>query len=248
MNEHDPTRGGDYLNDCTAGGVAMRVVTVIPAFNEERTVESVVRGALEHGDVILVDDGSTDRTAALGEEAGARVISHPKNLGKGAALKTGIREALGGDYDVIVFMDADGQHDPSLIPELASAVNGGDFIIGSRFIRNNHDSMPIHRQLSNRITTWILRLATGYRITDSQSGFRAISARYAHLILEIPYDDYVYESEAICETSRHRLRIAEVPITCTYGDEKSYIGVGDVLQYIRFIVRLFVRRISGVRG
>ncbi|MFB2623831.1 glycosyltransferase family 2 protein [Methanothermobacter sp. KEPCO-1] len=225
----------------------MRIVTVIPAFNEERAVESVVRGALEHGDVILVDDGSTDGTAELGEAAGARVIRHPENLGKGAALKTGIRAALEGDYDVIVFMDADGQHDPSLIPQLASAVNGGDFIIGSRFLGNKHDSMPLHRQLSNRITTWILRMATGYEITDSQSGFRAISARCAHLILNIPHNDYVYESEAICKTSRHRLRIAEVPINCTYGDEKSYIGAGDVLRYIRFILRLFLRRFSAVR-
>ncbi|MCG2828387.1 glycosyltransferase family 2 protein [Methanothermobacter sp. K4] len=226
----------------------MRIVTVIPAFNEERTVESVVRGALEHGDVVLVDDGSTDQTGRLAERAGARVLRHPENRGKGAALKTGIREALMGGYDVIVFMDADGQYDPSLIPRLAGAVDGGDFIIGSRFIESNHDNMPLHRQLSNRITTWILRLATGYSITDSQSGFRAISAEYAHLILDIPYDDYVYESEAICETSRHRLRIAEVPVTCKYGDEKSYIGTADVIQYIRFVMRLFLKRLSPGRA
>lgn len=227
---------------------AERIVTVIPALNEERTIESVARGALSHGDVIVVDDGSTDRTSELAARAGARVIRHERNLGKGAALKTGIREALRGSYDVIVFMDADGQHDPSLIPDLASAINGGDFVIGSRFIERNHHTMPVQRRLSNRLTTWILRFATGYSITDSQSGFRAISSRYAHLILDLPYDDYVYESETICETSRHRLRIAEVPITCCYGDEKSYIGLGDVIQYIKFIIKLFLRRFNPGRG
>ncbi|MDI9615120.1 MAG: glycosyltransferase family 2 protein [Methanothermobacter sp.] len=222
----------------------MKIVTIIPAFNEEKTVDSVVKGALEHGDVILVDDGSTDRTGAIAESAGARVLRHRKNMGKGAALKTGIKEALKWEYHLIVFMDADGQHDTFLIPLFAEAADGADFIIGSRFMGDSCDSMPIQRKLSNRITTWILRFATGYRITDSQSGFRAIKAEHAKIMLDIPYNDYVYESETICEISRHRLRIAEVPITCNYGDEKSYIQLGDVFRYILFIMRLFTRKLS----
>lgn len=224
------------------GIMQLRIVTVIPAYNEAKTVEDVALGAGKHGDVIVVDDGSTDGTSDLAERGGATVIRHERNLGKGAALKTGIRTALHGCYDVIVFMDADGQHSPDFIPELAEAAADGSLVIGSRFAEDNFRNMPVHRRFSNRLTTFLLRRATGYSITDSQSGFRAIASEHAGLLTDIPYNDYIYESEVIYEVSKQGLGIVEVPINCRYNGEKSYIGVLDVLKYIKFVFKLLLRK------
>ncbi|MCK9151582.1 glycosyltransferase family 2 protein [Methanobacterium alcaliphilum] len=222
----------------------MKIITIIPAYNEEKTISSVVKGALTYSNVLVVDDGSIDQTSNLASLSGADIIKHSKNRGKGAAIKTGIKKALNDDYDVMVFIDGDGQHDPDSIPSLAQSIGRYDFIIGSRFKEDDFRNMPIQRRFSNKLTTKLISYVTGYHITDSQSGFRAISSNCAEIFLHIKYDDYVYESEALYQASKNSLLIKEEPISCNYQDEKSYIGLMDVLKYLKFIIRLFIRKIK----
>ena len=220
----------------------MRIITIIPAYNEEKTIGKVVKWAKKYTDVLVVDDGSTDQTSSLTKNAGAEIMSHSKNLGKGAAIKTGLKYAIKEDYDLMVFLDGDGQHDPRCIPLLLEGLYDADMIIGSRFLKANPQNMPLHRRLSNEITTRLIRYVTGYHITDSQCGFRAISKKTAPIFVTIPYNDYVYESEVLCEASQNSLTVNERPIECIYGNEKSYVRFRHVIHYIMFTLRLLLRK------
>lgn len=223
----------------------METITIIPAYNEEEAIKNVILAALRCSDVLVVDDGSTDHTAKLALESGAKLIKHNDNQGKGAAIKTGLKIALQQDYDVMVIMDGDGQHDPRYIPLLASGVKKNHLTIGSRFKKNFPHNMTLQRRWSNHLTTAILRLATGYDLTDSQSGFRAISPNTARILIDIPYNDYVFESETLFQAYINNMRVGEEAITCTYMGEKSYISWVNVLNYIIFVFKLLLRNIHG---
>lgn len=223
----------------------MRVITIIPAYNEEQTIEKVVRDVKKYSDVLVVNDGSIDQTAPLARNTGAKIVSHSKNMGKGAAIKTGLKNAIKGDYDLMVLLDGDGQHDPQYIPLLLDGIKDADVIIGSRFFGVNKPKMPPHRRLSNGITTRLIRYVTGYHITDSQCGFRVISKKAAPLFVGISYNDYVYESEVLCKASENNLVVGERPIECIYGNEKSYVQFRHVIHYIMFTLRLLLRKFLG---
>lgn len=232
------------LNLHLNGKVKMKFITIIPAYNEEAAIESVVSSALKYSDVLVVDDGSNDNTYNLAKNAGAKVIKHENNMGKGAAIKSGLKKALNDGYTIFILIDGDGQHNPDCIPLFTLNVGDKELIIGSRFKNGNFDNMPIQRKLSNKITTNLIRYATGYELTDSQSGFRAMSRDIAGLFLDIKYDDYVYESEMLYKAFKHRIKISETPIPCTYGDEKSYVTKMHVLKYLLFILRLLGRKLK----
>ena len=218
----------------------MRIAAVIPVYNEEKTIEFLVRRTLRYVDrVVVVDDGSTDASAAKARAAGARVISLGKNTGKANALRQGFKEVC--DYDVVVTLDGDLQHSPSEIPVLIECINrGNDLCIGSRFLSGN-ESMPLQRRLSNKITSWIISFLAGQRITDPQSGFRAIRGEKLAQ-LELKAERYAIEHVMILEAARKGFRIGEVPISTIYGEEKSYIHpVKDTIRVIYYIVRFLVR-------
>jgi glycosyltransferase involved in cell wall biosynthesis len=221
----------------------MRIITIIPAYNEEKAIEKVVRGVQKYSDVLVVDDGSADQTSLLAKNAGAIVVKHDKNIGKGAAIKTGLGYAIKWEYDVIIILDGDGQHDPQYIPLLLEGIGSADVIIGSRFRGIAPQNMPLQRRLSNGITTRLIRFVTGYHITDSQCGFRVISKKAAPLFLNISYNDYVYESEVLCKASQNSLVVGEKPIECIYGNEKSYVRFRHVIHYIMFTLRLLMRKL-----
>lgn len=223
--------------------IPMKILTIIPAYNEEKTIKEVVEGVRNYTDVLVVDDGSSDQTSLWADEAGANIIKHDKNRGKGAAIKTGLKYGLKNDYDLMVLLDADGQHDPQSIPLLVSEMDSADMIIGSRFLGNPPSDMPIQRRLSNGITTRLMRFVTGYHLTDSQCGFRVISNNAAHFFLDINYNDYVYESEVLFQASLNNLKVFEMPIGCEYGDEKSYVKTRHVIHYIFFAMQLLLRKI-----
>ncbi|WP_369425456.1 glycosyltransferase family 2 protein, partial [Methanothrix sp.] len=150
------------------------MVAILPAFNEETSIGSVVLLTRMYVDrVIVVDDGSSDRTAEVARLAGAEVIRHPTNMGKGAALRTGFMAAEGAD--VIVTLDSDGQHDPADIPRLIQPVLHGeaDMVNGSRYLRGNRKDTPLYRRVGQRVLDMATNLDSGLRVTDSQSGFRA---------------------------------------------------------------------------
>ncbi len=224
----------------------MNLITIIPAYNEEKAIENVAEGALKYSDVLVVDDGSDDHTSKRASKAGAMVIRHDKNRGKGAAIKSGLKNALNSGYSTIILMDGDGQHNPDHIPLLAGSIDGFDIILGSRFKEGDPDNMPAYRMLSNKITTGLIRYVTGYRITDSQSGFRAISRDSSKFFLDIKYDDYVYESEMLYIASKNNMKIKEVVIPTAYGPEKSYVSTIHILRYMLFIGKLFARKLRNV--
>jgi len=222
----------------------MRIITIIPAYNEEKTIKDVISRVLKYSDVVVVDDGSSDQTFSLANETGVMVLKHPKNMGKGAAIKSGLEYAVKKDFDLIIHLDGDGQHDPRFIPQLVNGMNDVDILIGSRFHRAAPQNMPLHRRLSNLITTHLMRYLTGYAITDSQSGFRVISSKSAPIFLNIPYDDYVYESEVLYQAYKNNLLVDEKPIQCIYGEEKSYVRTRHVLHYMSFILRLLIHKLG----
>ena len=194
----------------------MRTLIVIPAYNEELTVGSVVALAKKFGDVLVVDDGSMDRTSEIAREAGAIVIRHERNMGKGYALRTGFEYALSRGYDVIVTLDADGQHNPDEISLLMEPIIKGkaDLVIGSRYLNGSKRKIPIYR----RFGLWVLNKST--RVVadvdvDSQSGFRAMN-KEALEKLDLNSTDYSVETNMIVKANEEGLRIMEIPISVRY--------------------------------
>ena len=201
----------------------MKTLIVIPAYNEELTIGSVVALAKKYGDVLVVDDGSNDKTSKIAQEVGAIVVKHEVNRGKGQALKTGFNYALENDYDVVVCTDADGQHNPEEIPLLLKPIleDKADLVIGSRYLNSAHKNIPLYRRLGLWILNKTTVLASGAKITDSQSGFRALN-RKALESLELNANGYHVESEMIHQLSEKGLRITEVPINVRYDVPKKH--------------------------
>lgn len=195
------------------------VVVVIPAFNEQRFIGSVVLRARQYAQtVVVVDDGSTDETAVVAREAGAHVIIHAHNQGKGGALNTGFAFARQMDADVVVTIDADGQHDVEEIAYVVRPVlgNEADIVIGSRYLEPTSD-VPTHRVIGHRAFNFITNQVSGTGVTDSQSGFRAFS-RQAIQQITFSSSGFSVESEMQFLAREHGLRLFEVPITIYYFD------------------------------
>ena len=222
----------------------MRTITIIPAYNEEKSIKNVAKRAQNYSDVLVVDDGSTDSTSSLAKETGAKVLKHKENKGKGAAIKTGLNYVIKKDYKMLILLDGDGQHDPRCIPELLSGIDSVDMRICSRF-QEHPQNMSLNRKVSNKLTTHILRYLTGYKLTDSQCGFRVISIKSAPLFLDIPYNDYIYESEVLYQAAKNNLIVDERSIKCIYGEEKSYIKIWHVFNYIKFVLSRMINKFGG---
>ncbi len=156
----------------------MVAIAIIPAYNECGTIGSIITQVLEHvPEVIVVDDGSDDNTAEVASRAGATVLSRSANLGIGRSLSAAYEVVLYGGYEVIVQIDADGQHDPAYIPQLISTVEGGkDLVVASRYLASFDASTPAWRVAGIRFYSKLLSFLTGTRVTDATSGFRALSA------------------------------------------------------------------------
>ncbi len=196
-----------------------RVVVIIPAFNEERFIGSVVLKVLQFPvAAIVVDDGSTDATAQVAKAAGAVVVRHEQNKGKGEALNTGIREARDMHPDAVVVIDGDGQHLVRELPVLASPVlnDDADIVIGSRYLQNTSNT-PAHRRFGHIFFNLLTRLTSQVQVSDSQSGYRAFSPRAINTDLFLS-SDFTVESEMQFFAREHHLRIKEVPITIQYKD------------------------------
>ena len=214
--------------------LAARIVALIPGYNEGPRVGTVVRGALEHLPVIVVDDGSSDDTAARAREAGATVIEQRPNQGKGAALRAGFRRAIDAGYDAVLALDADGQHDPAEIPRFldASAVEPTpDLVIG----RRNFRAMPPIRRLSNELGGRAFSWAVGQPIPDNQSGYRLVSRRIMDATLDSDEGGFEFEVEMITTCIRLGGTIAWVPIRTIYAGEPSHVRP---LAHLRSFIRI----------
>jgi len=197
----------------------MKTVIVIPAFNEETHIGDVIAACRREGyeHIVVVDDGSTDRTAALAGKAGAAVVSHLINRGAGAATQTGLAVARLLGADAAVTIDGDGQHAARDIKNLLEALKetGADIIIGSRFLQKGND-IPFGRKVFNNFANIVTLLLAGHYFSDSQSGMKAFS-RKALSMLEITANGYEFSSEIFREARHHRLKVKEVPISVLYS-------------------------------
>lgn len=214
-----------------------RVSVVIPARNEAATVAKVVAGVREvlpSAEVIVVDDGSTDRTAEVAAGAGARIVSRPCGLGNGAAVKAGARVAAG---ELIVFMDADGQHDPAEIPRLIAALDKGyDMVVGARDRRGQANAgRALANGFYNRFASWM----TGYRIEDLTSGFRVARAAKFREFLSLLPNGFSYPSTSTIAFIRSGYPVGYVPITVARREGKSHIRpIRDGLRFLLIIFRI----------
>ncbi len=196
----------------------MRTVAVIPAYNEAATIGPVIDGTMDHVDhVAVVDDGSTDGTAAVARRHGASVLEHTINTGVGGAVRTGYRYAIREGYDFVVQVDADGQHDPGYIPELLAAAEDNDMVIASRYLNDSHEEYSQVRNLGIRLFTRVVNLLGGVRITDVTSGFRVYRTSKLETILH--HSDKHWAVEQTLDSARSGHRITEVSVEMPVRDE-----------------------------
>lgn len=189
------------------------VAVIIPAHNESHTISEVIQKCLKYTpSVFVIDDGSTDTTAILSRSSGAEVYCHPKNYGYGAAIKTGF--AVTKNFDIVVTIDGDNQHDADDMPKLIHAANYVDVVIGSRFLDLGKLLIPKYRKFG--ISMINLAYNIGHKfITDSQSGFRAYTRKFLDK-LYLEEDGFGAVTEIIIKARKEGFKIAEVPISCAY--------------------------------
>jgi len=214
----------------------------IPAYNEEVGIGSVVLAAREFADeVVVADDGSTDMTAELAREAGATVLEHGTNQGKGAAIRNLLAYAEESDCAALVLLDGDGQHLPEDVPTVVDPVLDGDadLVIGSRYMDDRDDGTPLHRRAGQRVLDYLTIGSSKQKVTDSQSGFRALSpAAVERLSLEA--DNFSVESEMIDVAAREGLDIQEEPIDVRYEgvDGQTQNPLRHGLEVVTFVLQL----------
>jgi glycosyltransferase involved in cell wall biosynthesis len=219
-----------------------QVVVVVPAFNAATSIAWVVGESLVHGHpVVVVDDGSSDATGEVARAAGALVLRHALNRGKGAALKTAFAWALQNDFEGVVSLDADGQHLPSEIPRILGAAReeDADLVIGGR--AHLFGEMLPRRRLANRFSAWTIAWASRTGVTDSQSGFRYYSARLLRGI-HLQTDGFDLESEVIVRAGLRGMRIVVTPIELGFIDGISTSHYKPLMDSLRIAWTVFRAR------
>ena len=216
--------------------LSKKTLIIIPAYNEEGSIAAVVRNIRNHAgdaDILVVNDGSQDRTARRAKESGAMVVSLPYNMGIGTAVQSGFLFAKEKGYHFAVQVDGDGQHPPSEIPKLLSALdNGVDLAIGSRFVQPTEYRPTLTRSLGIKVFSFLVSLIVGKKVFDTTSGFRAINRKAILLLTEIYPHDYP-EVEALITLHRHGMRFIELPVEMNYRQEgKSSISAKAALYYM----------------
>ena len=216
------------------------IIAGIPAFDEEKYVGSVVLNTRQYVDqVIVVDDGSSDKTVKIAGLAGAVVIEHGTNQGYGAAIQSILAEARKRQPDVLVILDADAQHDPSEIPSLIKPIleDGVEFVIGTR--QQQAKKIPFYRRIGQKVILRSVQVLSDDNLTDSECGFRAFSPK-AYNTMELRNKGMGVSAEAVAEASNKKLKVAQVPVSVTYTKDSSTLnpvrhGLGVLASIISMI-------------
>jgi glycosyltransferase involved in cell wall biosynthesis len=225
---------------------ALRRVAIVPALNEELSLPRVVDElrAFDPGlEIVVVSDGSTDRTAEVARECGAHAIRLPFNLGIGGAVQTGFRYAYENGFDLAVRVDGDGQHDASQLERVVAPVLAGeaDIAVGSRFVGREGYRSSRSRRVGIRILAWTVSRLVGQRVTDTTSGFQAVNrAGIALFARDYPHD--YPEVEATVMVFRHELRLVEVPVSMREREHgrSSITALRSIYYMIKVLLALFV--------
>jgi glycosyltransferase involved in cell wall biosynthesis len=216
------------------------IYAVIPAYNASKTLKPVIQGLRTSGiitKIVVVNDGSTDNTQDLIKQLNVENIVHPQNLGKGAALKSGFRWANSKNADLILTIDADGQHNPCDVEKLLGkmSLENADIVIGSR--RTDLKNMPFHRITSNLITSKLISWRIKQKVEDSQSGFRIIRTNVFKTV-KLTANKYDLESELIIKAGLTNFKIVTVPVETIYKKHlKSSVQFLDVFRFIALFLR-----------
>jgi glycosyltransferase involved in cell wall biosynthesis len=221
-------------------------IAIVPALNEEQTVGRVIDEirAFDPGfDIVVVDDGSTDRTAGVAADRGAHVLRLPFNLGIGGAMQTGFRFAFEQGFDIAVQIDGDGQHDPSQLPQILGPVLAGeaDLCVGSRFTGEGAYRSSFARRLGIKIFAGVVSAVVRQKVTDTTSGFRAVNRKgIALFAADYPHDYPEVEATVMCV--KHKLRLTEVPVTMRErgGGASSITAVRSVYYMTKVLLAIFV--------
>ena len=218
--------------------MSKKIFVVIPAHNEEKYIYSIVKKTKKYVDrVVVVDDGSKDKTSVMAKKSNAIVLRHLVNLGKGAALKTGCDYAVKSSADFIIAIDADAQHDPKEIPRFLESLKSHDIVLGYRKLNRK---MPLILKFGNWFINKTISFLYSIKIRDSQCGYRAFTAK-AYKKLRWKASDYSMESEMIAKIGKYKLSYAEVPIETIYSDK--YKGT-TVLDGIKIVFNLLIWKLN----
>jgi glycosyltransferase involved in cell wall biosynthesis len=228
-----------------------KVLVIIPAYNEADSIGGVVsrvRTSAPEADVVVIDDGSTDATAAIAQEAGALVVSLPHNLGIGGAVQTGYIFAAEMGYDVAVQVDGDGQHDAAEIAEIVAPLLAGqaDIVIGSRYIEDRGYITPFLRRMGIFVLASIVSLIIRQRVTDTTSGFRAVNRRVIEFCAREYPRDYP-EPESVVLLRRAGFRVLEIPVTMNprYGGKSSITPILSFYYMVKVLLAIFIGLLRG---
>ncbi len=221
-----------------------KVAVVIPAYNAASTIGELVSGIsrfVATEDIFVVDDGSPDGTDLVARDLGVWVMRHSKKKGKGVSLRDGCAKAVELNYEMVITIDSDLQHDPDQIPDFIDAASNLDVVVGRRDI--SLKSMPLHRYFSNTITSRMLSSRTGTTIEDSQCGYRLYRTRVLRSV-DSRCRHFDYETDMLLKSVLEGYRVAYVPVKTIYNNSKSNIHIIDILRFIR----VYLKSLSGYNG
>ena len=225
---------------CMPQGVKpMKTLIIMPARNEAQTVGAVIarlKALVPDADILVVNDASTDDTAKVAAKAGANVINLPINLGYGGAVQTGFKYAARHDYDAVVLMDADGQHDPTCVPKLLRALQDADFVLGSRFLGECHYKIPIARRIGMWLFGKIVNWVTGQKITDPTSGFQALRKEVVKFLAEDNYPVDFPDADILILLYRAGFRIKEIPVIM--HDRQHGVSMHSHLKALYYVFKM----------
>jgi glycosyltransferase involved in cell wall biosynthesis len=219
---------------------------IVPMYNEEANIQKVIndiRQVLPEGEIIVVDDGSTDRCADIAAQAGATVIQHPFNLGYGAALQTGYKYTLRNGYDYAVQIDGDGQHDPSYVPALIKTITDdeADVVVGSRFIGQDVYKIPFMRKIGIKVFGFIASIFMQQHVTDSTSGYQAVNRKVLQFYADKRYPVDFPDADVLIMLKRSGFRVKEIPVKM-YGSAKKsmHAGLKPVYYIFKMVLSIFL--------
>ncbi len=221
----------------------MKIIAVIPCLNEEKFIADVVNRAGKYVDrVIVVDDGSGDKTSQIAQQSGALVMRHAQSMGAGAATRSGIIEAKKLDAGIVITLDGDGQHNTDEIPRLLTAVTRGhaDLVIGSRFI-NPATNIKLHRRLGISTITFLYNFGMKSRTSDAQSGFRAYGSKFLDCV-NITENGFGFSIETLVKARSKGLLTLEVPVSCIY--HRYAHSINPVIHGIRVCLAVLKWRLK----